>query len=169
MTISIAPLEDEALPLVWVWLHQYPSANFDDYGPKTYGEFVDQMRKRRTLETILCVSAAGEPVGVVAHTEVARGIRMFRGICFTKEVHGTGIPRDSVAQILHGMFTSGTWEVCAKYFYDGTHIRRFLQHFGAVDRWPLSSTLRDGESIEVRKVAISKDRFMALYPKLVAK
>jgi hypothetical protein len=43
--IELIIMRAEIAPLLWQWLQEFPKSNFDDYSPRTYEAFHDQLLK----------------------------------------------------------------------------------------------------------------------------
>ena len=153
----IFPFPREHYYLLWSWLQEFPVCNFDDDGPRDLTQmarFMEDLRKRgRQMWEVV---QSGQPVGIIGYEQETPTVGCFRGICFTKSVHGTGIPLMAVAEVLDKAFTVGTEKVRAEYFADNLRVRAFLQKFGAVDEQLVNSErLRGGKVVAWRVVGIS--------------
>ena len=154
----LTPYPERALPLAWEWLREYPAQNFDDYGPATYQEFAAEMGKRAVVETTWAVATGGRICGIVAYLPYTPRSGTFHGICFSQEVHNTGLAAEAVAAILAGLFASGAEKVAASFFADNDRVRHFLSKLGAVDEGLLrKQTVRGGIAIDMRLVAFFKE------------
>ena len=115
----VTPLRDDWWPLLWLLVHEDPQANLDDDAPATLGAFVDEMSNRQEflLERIWGVlDDDGTPVGVIAFRPLTRRVGAFHGICFTKDVHGTGLPRQAVQAVIEILVMDGYVKIQAGFF-----------------------------------------------------
>jgi RimJ/RimL family protein N-acetyltransferase len=155
----ISPFPKESLPLAWEWLQESPERNFDDYGPRTFAEFEKEMARRLERgERTWGAEQDGRMVGIIGYAPITSRWGCFHGICFAKAVCGTAVTRIAVGRVLRELFDSGVQKVSASYFADNLRVARFLSDLGAVDEGYLrKQTLRDGEPLDMRLVAIFKD------------
>lgn len=154
MNFSIKePFQKSNLGLLWGWLQEYPHANFDDFGPKSYPEFESEMRRRLQTERIWQIETH-HPVGIVAYVPYNDRSGVFHGICFAREVHRTGVAQAAVKHILKTLQADGVEKVSAMYFADNANIDHFLMSLGAEHEGVLRRhTVRDGLSTDMRLVA----------------
>lgn len=152
------PFPEEHYSLLWAWLNENPDQNFDDGGPRSLVEFSDEMRYRKRHGQVMWeVIQSGQPVGAIAYSPARQ---IFRGICFAKAVHGTGVAEWAVREVLRGIFESGTKVVWAEFFSDNLQVRRFLQKLGAVDKQRImSKTTRGGLFIDWSVLEIKSHDF----------
>lgn len=157
MTLT-TPFPADKVPLLWQWMHENPSANFDDAGPKSVEELAEQVASRQASgESLWIVSDRQGPVGAVGF-DFERS--MIRGVCFTRRVHGTGIARRALAWVLGMAFEGGSEWVSAAYFADNGPIRGLLLKFGAEDIAEMDSIVtRAGKLNRWRVVRITRDAF----------
>ena len=154
------PFPVESLPLLWDWLQEYPDANFDDYSPKTLKDFILVMQERfANGEVVWGIRYNGDLVGAVGIAPLNPGCAMFHGICFSKIVHGTGVPFAGVSKVLDTMFSLGVEKVAASYFADNTVIHKFFKKLGAITEGYLAQqTIRGGKPCDMRLVAVFKGK-----------
>ena len=136
-------------------MQQFPASNIDDYGPRNASELCDVLRERvQAGETLHEVGANDALVGVIGFQQITPRLGLFRGICFDRGVHGSGIPAMAVRQFLHERFGEGTEKIQAFYFASNHRVRAFLKKLGAVDEGYLSrQTLVKGKPADMRLVA----------------
>ncbi len=160
-TITIRGIVPEDIPLLWKWLQEYPRANFDDYGPRTEEEFHVTMA-RRLQNHELCMGALenGKLIGMIGYSPITDRLGSLHGICFSKEVHGTGAAAASVRRFLGMLFAGKVEKVFATYFADNLRIKKFLRKQGFVHEGMLvSHTVRVGKAIDMSLVALHKRNF----------
>lgn len=149
-----SPLPASGYPSAWAWLREFPSANFDDYGPATFSDFCGAMIERSKAERTWGVLHCGVPCGIIAYLPITPRSGTFHGICFSREVHGTGVARAAVSRVIQEIFESGIEKISATFFADNLRVARFLASLGAVDEGLLRKhTVRDGIAIDMRQVA----------------
>ena len=101
------------------------------------------------------------PVGAIGYAETARGIGMFKGICFTKSVHGTGVAREAVSRVLEKVFSEGVGIVYARFFWDNHRVKRFLEKLGMeLLMRSHSNVLRNGKVIQWELGSITADGYV---------
>lgn len=156
------PFPHAHIPMLMEWLHEYPESNFDDTGARTLDGLRDAIRYREDSGEILWeVIQSGQPVGIIAYKQLFREQGMFRGICFTREMHGTGVPLRAVRKVLSMVFDGDTQKVAAIHFEDNFRVAAFLKKLGAVSReHSLSPTVRNGKPLHWKAVEIAKDDFL---------
>ncbi len=162
-TVSLRGLTPDDVPLLWKWLNEYPHQNFDDYGPKVIEEFQVELMRRMQHNTVYVVALHnGEPVGCIGYEKETPRRGSFRGICFAKSVHRTGVAAFAVHHFLKTIFASGVEKVSAQYFADtNSQIKNFLKKHGFIHEGTLMNhTLRRGVLIRVSLVALHKKNFM---------
>jgi len=142
----------------WSWLQEYPASNFDDYGPRSLAEFVQEMSRRRERELVRLVRLDSAAVGMIGYVPITPKTGMFHGICFARAVHGSDIAQRAVRMFLAERWAEGVEKVSASFFADNLHIGRFLADLGAMDEGLLRrQTYRGGVAIDVRVVAIFRE------------
>lgn len=163
--IDLQPLRTETIPLLWAWMMEYPVSNFDSSGPKSEAElgvFIDN----RVLAGVRYTEASldGKPVGVVGTIRFGRSAEI-RGICFAREVHGSGVPLFATAMVLKPLFDIGIPAVEAGYFQDNRRVARFLQKLGAKGTgWSEPTTTRETvKNWYIETVRIDAHDFYAKY------
>lgn len=142
----------------WRWLLEFPLHNFDDYGPQSFSDFAEAMEERSKTERTWGITSEGQLCGIVAYLPYTPRSGTFHGICFSKSVHGTGIARRAVKQILAELFASGVQKISASFFADNQQVHRFLAGLGAVDEGLMRQhTVRGGIPIDMRLTAFFKE------------
>ncbi len=130
--VELGPFRIENTPLLWAWLQEFDYFNFDSSGPKSPRELAEQISQRIAAgERVYQVTVDDVPVGAIGLATFG-DIVAFRGICFAKKVHGSGIPLRMVAQVLDHAFSRGFSKVMASYFSDNMRVGNFLEKIGAV-------------------------------------
>lgn len=145
---------------MWGWLMQDRAANFDDYGPVTCRDFLREMQKREQAEVIsMAYIEDHNPVGIMTALPITSRLWTTHGICFTKSVHGTGIPLEAMRQFLDLLWLKGAQKVCASYFADNERVDKFLRKLGAQrEGVRLDHTLRNGKPTDMIDVAFFRFR-----------
>lgn len=154
----VTPFPLSEVPKLWEWMNEFRKFNFDDYGPQTLDEFYLLVGNKLKAGHVLCgVKYKGHIVGIVCFDQSNPKVGMFHGICFSKDVHGTGIPQAAVEMILEKMFEAGVEKVKACFFSDNGRVKRFFKKLGSVDEGKLrAETMRDGKPQDCFLVAIFK-------------
>jgi RimJ/RimL family protein N-acetyltransferase len=151
----VSPLPMDWIPLLWQWLREDPQANFDDYAPTTLEDFRDEMTQRLVIERSWGVLVDGAPVGAIGYFPATARLGMLHGICFTRQVCGTGVARVAVQRVLDELFATGVDKVCVSCFVDNVRVHRFLASFGAVtEGLQNDQTIRQGQPIAMSLMAI---------------
>jgi RimJ/RimL family protein N-acetyltransferase len=152
-----SPFPPEVLLLVWQWLCEYPDQNFDDFGPKNVAEFINQLEQRdKAGERMWMVRYEGRYVGFIGFTPATPIVGTFH-LCFAREVHGKGVAREAIMQMLWILFQEGVEKVQAMYFADNWPVRRFLKKLNAKDEgFLISQTTRKGLPTDMYMVALFK-------------
>lgn len=122
--------------VAWLWdlLNEFPENNFDDTGPRSVEDLKRDLESRRTSgEIIYQVLSDGKPVGAIGYYLLDERTAHFHGIGFSKEVHGSGIARAAVSEVLKRLNAEGIDTVYAAYFAKNVRVRQFLKSMGAVD------------------------------------
>jgi RimJ/RimL family protein N-acetyltransferase len=150
----VSPLPVTWIPRLWAWLHEVPTANFDDYSPTHLATFDAEMRERLKDERTWGVLADGVPVGVVGYRPITDRLGVFHGICFTRSACGTGIAAVAVRHVLAELFAAGADKVCAYFFADNTRVRRFFEKLGAVSEGrQVAQSVQHGRPIDLQLMA----------------
>jgi RimJ/RimL family protein N-acetyltransferase len=160
-TVSLRGVTRDDIPLLWKWLNEYPRANFDDGGPQMIEEFEVEMG-RRFQRGEICMGALhnGKLVGCIGYAPVTHRLGSLHGICFSKDVHGTGVAAFAVKNFLKMLFTGKVEKVFATYFQDNTRIKKFLRKQGFVHEGTLiDHTVRGGRVTTMSLVALHKKNF----------
>ncbi len=154
-----SPLPQSWLPLVWEWLNEDPSANFDDFGPKDAESFELEMTGRSQRERTWGVMADDAPCGAIAVLPVTPRLVQTHGVVFASSAHGRGVAREALKQVLCELWAGGVEKVSATYFSDNPKIRRCLAALGAVDEGRLiAHTVRGGIPIDLQMVAFFREK-----------
>lgn len=155
-SVQLQPFHIRDCGLLWGWLREFPSQNFDDHGSQFLDDFVGAMANREA-SGILTVQVVheGRPVGCISYTRFIPDVMEFRGICFTKAVHRTGIPLAGVRKLLKQLRYDGVAKARAAYFEDNPQIGPFLRKFGAVEvPHAFEPTMRGGMPVNWKAVKI---------------
>ena len=157
ISVGRFPFEGDVLERTWEWLNEFPEANFDDYGPKTFSDFCTHVAGRSQHERMWLIKKDGTPCGVVRYFPVTDRLGSMHGICFAKGFCSSEQKREAVRCILDEIFSSGVDKICAGYFADNMRISKFLSDLGAVREGYFSRhTLRQGQQLDMVQVAIFK-------------
>jgi len=161
-TVSLRGLTPDDVPLLWKWLNEYPHQNFDDYGPKVIEEFQVELMRRMQHNTVYVVALHnGEPVGCIGYEKETPRRGSFRGICFAKSVHRTGVAAFAVHYFLKSIFAAGTEKVSACYFSNNEQIKKFLKKQGfGLEGTLMEHTMRRGVPTKMSLVALHSKNFM---------
>ena len=161
-TVSLRGITPEDIPLLWKWLQEYPHQNFDDYGPKVIEEFEVELIRRMQRNTVYVIALQNhKPVGCIGYEKETPRTGSFRGICFAKSVHRTGVAAFAVKHFLRSIFNAGTEKVSACYFSDNLPIKNFLKKQGfGLEGTLMAHTMRRGVPTKMSLVALHKKNFM---------
>ena len=156
--VKLIPFPPGMVGEAWKWMHEFPAANFDDDGPKTLADFSAQLLASvQRGSNIIGVEHDGKTVGIVRLTRLNSRLAMFGGICFSKEVHGKGIARAALEQVIAILWLDGIEKIIAQYFADNQRVRSFLAKLGAKDEgFHRKHAKRGGKIIDVRSIAFFK-------------
>src|SRR6266478_518349 len=128
-----SPFPWEHLSLAWKWINEYPERNLDDYGPRTFADFVSEIYARHAAgELTWCVYKEGQPCGIIGYKPWTPHCGTFHGICFTQSAWGRETTATAVKLVLDQLFSGGVQKVSAFFFADNVKINRFLCDLGAV-------------------------------------
>lgn len=155
----VSPFPRAAYPLAWLWLRQFPLANFDDSGPRTCAEFAAEMDSRlaRGERTWGFEHDDGWLVGIAGYAPLAAHWGIFHGICFDQRVHGQGIAGLAIERVLTELFATGVEKISASYFAENERIHRFLARLGAIEEGYLHrQARRGGQAVDMRLVAFHR-------------
>lgn len=160
-TVSLRGITPDDVPLLWKWLNEYPHQNFDDYGPRSIEEFeVEMISKIQRGEVFVVALHNGQPVGCIGYAKETPRTGSFRGICFAKSVHRTGVAAFAVKHFLKSVFSAGTDKVSATYFSDNMAIKNFLKKQGfGLEGTLMAHTMRRGVPTKMSLVALHKKNF----------
>lgn len=158
-----APFPTQYYERLFGWLAKYPDRSMDDAHPRSLDAFIPYIKDRSEREVHLCVYADNEPIGIIPYTEPDKGTIETCGLCFAPEVHGSGLPREAMIKVLGHWFGTGIHWVIGKYFHDNPISAKFFKSLGAVDCGSYGTATRNGQPVDMRKVFIAKDRFLALH------
>lgn len=163
--VSLRSITPDDIPLLWRWLNEYPHQNFDDYGPKYIEEFEVEIIRRIQRNTIYLVAMLNDkPVGCIGYEKETPRSGSFKGICFAKSVHRTGVAAFAVRNFLLILFRNGIEKVSAQYFSDNMPIKNFLKKQGfGLEGTLMAHTLRRGVPTKVSLVALHKKNFMEIH------
>lgn len=153
--IQLRPMETSDFPLLWGWMNEFRKWNFDDDGPKTEHELADVLMARSAAGGFLVtVLYNDEPVGSIGFSKLTSRLAVFQGICFTRAVHGTGVPTMAVRHIMDLLKADGVEKLSAEYHADNGRVRKFLRKLGFEDEGLLKDhIIRGGEPVGLRMVA----------------
>ena len=158
LLVKLRPLEFSDISEVWKWANEFPEMNFDDSGPKSAEDFWSMMEDRMKHETMMIAESGSIPVGIVAMRALSDRHVMFAGICFTRTVHGTGIPLQAVRKVLDQLYQGGVQKVSAKFFASNLRVERFLRTMRFQREGYLQSeTMCDGKPMDMILMAALRD------------
>lgn len=150
----VSPFPIEHYRLAYDWLLEFPLSNFDDGGPRNFGEYVAEMNNRQHTERVTEVLADGNPVGVIGFRPVTPSTGFFHGIAFVSSVHHTGIPQTAVSMFLDDLWANGIKKVSAAFFARNHRIQNFLIGLGFEEEGYLKAhTTQGGRPIDMRLMA----------------
>lgn len=146
-------------------MHEIPDSNFDDSGPKSVEELArSSIARQQAGEKLYLVLYGGRPVGAIGYAKVTEIGGVFRGICFTQDVHGSGVPLAAVKMMLKEVFDGGVQSVVAIVFADNFRVRWFLNKLGALAIVSeLKDAIRGGKPVRLRAYRIQACDFYALH------
>jgi RimJ/RimL family protein N-acetyltransferase len=151
-------LAGEDLPRLWEILREFPEHNFDDSGPETLADFEEMIADRLRRETMVVFEVGDELAGAAAFEALSCRTGMLRGVCFARQVHGTGIPLAAMRSAIAGLYASGIEKIAARIFADNTRAWLFFQKLGAVEEGLLhAETTRAGQLVDVRMIAFFRE------------
>jgi RimJ/RimL family protein N-acetyltransferase len=162
-TIAMRPLAGKDLSRLWEILREFPERNFDDSGPQTLADFEEMIADRLRREIMVVFEVVfddrpGELVGATAFEPLSGRSGMLRGVCFARQVHGSGIPLTAMRGAVASLFADGIEKISAKMFADNARAWRFFQKLGAVEEGLLrAETTRSGELVDVRAIALFRE------------
>jgi RimJ/RimL family protein N-acetyltransferase len=143
-------------------MNEYPHGNFADPIPRKVEDFRREIIYRENEgESVLLVTVDGEPAGLIGYYRSRKEVIQFHGICFAKQLHGSGIPLAAVQKFLVWAFKSGAKMVIGTPFEDNARTIRFLSKLGAVrdnavETW---EGTREGKPIKTVGMVIHADQF----------
>jgi len=161
--IALRAVHPDDLHLLWIWLNEFPRANFDDYSPKTFEEFQVEIFQRmqpdssgRVREFIVVALLDGKPIGFIGYRPITERLGTLHGICFSKAVHGKGHAAFAVRNLINAIMKDGkVQKIEANYFKDNARIKKFLRKLGFEHEGTrFDHTLRQGKPIDVSLVAL---------------
>ncbi len=161
-TVTLRGITPEDVPLLWKWLQEYPHQNFDDYGPKVFEEFQGELIERMGRGFLFTIALHNDkPVGCIGYVKESPRTGSFRGICFAKSVHRTGVAAFAVKNFLRLVFSAGVEKISACYFSDNLPIKNFLKKQGfGLEGTLMAHTMRRGVPTKMSLVALHKKNFM---------
>lgn len=140
--------------LFWDWMWEFPEAHFDDSSPATAQEFLVSLEDRAERHERLYLMETDKPVGVIGYAPMDTRTGMLRGVCFTKSVHGSGLPQEAMREVLARLAWDGVEKVSANYHASNTHVRRYLSGLGFEDEGLLKrQVMRHGKASDLILVA----------------
>lgn len=144
---------------LWEWMCYFPREMFDDFERwETYRHFEKEMDRRAEAETTWMATEAGVPVGFMSAAKHNDHLASMRGICFAKEVHGTGVPLRAMRLCLDQIFATGVYKINSYAFVDNLRSIRFYKKLGAREQGLLERhTLRNGKMTDILLQAFFAD------------
>lgn len=141
----VSPFPEKYYHLLHDWTFEYPERVRDDSWPKDLGSLRDMMNARAASELTVCVMQEGVPVGFIGYANIDHHKGTLRGVCFTKSVHGNGVPFRALRMVLQQQFDSGIHKIYAFPFADNARAIGFYYKLGAKFEGHLrENTTRDG-------------------------
>lgn len=162
MTVSlVAPFPPAHVPILWSWMSEHKTSNFDDGGPKSALDLGAMLQQRaQDGEHQWEVRVDGVPVGFIGYRQLDPTLGAFRGIVFTSSVHGSGVARNAVSQALQGAFAGTTKRVRAEYFANNRRIERLLEKLGGkVIGYIPCGSMQNGIPIDWKALEIAADDY----------
>ncbi len=153
--VSLAPFPQDRLSDLWLWLLQYPAANFDDTAPETFEQFEAAYElMARGNRQLWGAEIDGVLLGALGFEQLSQRTAMLRGICFDKSAHGSGAPAAAVQKLLELSWASGFRKVSARYFAHNRRVHAFFKKLGAKQEgYLVQDTEQAGQPVDVRVVS----------------
>jgi hypothetical protein len=139
------------LPDVYRWIHEFPRASIDDFGPKSCDEFVVGMRARLPqIRSWGFVDDAGELAGIHAYIQASPWLGVRDGMCFAKG-HFSHVQKIALnREILEQLFAEGTGCIESVFLAHNEKIWDFLSELGFSYQGTLAErTLQDGVPVDM--------------------
>lgn len=125
----IDTLRGDELTKVWNWLVDEPALHFDDFGPKTFEQFVEYMSGLEGRNIIMFAVRKGKKlVGAVGFSPEDAHIK---GMVFDESERGTGLPVSALRVLLLMLWKVGIKDVTFRYFASNRRMPGFLRKLGA--------------------------------------
>lgn len=155
MRVTLEPLTSEWYATLWGWLHERPSAHFDDTAPKDFSSFKDDIGARRHRgESLWLVRVDDAPAGAMGYAPITHRTGMLHGVCISRAFSGRGVADAAITLVLEELSSRGVEKVSASYFADNTKIRQCLARAGFLDEgYLMAQTTKQGRTIDMRLVA----------------
>lgn len=154
--VDLVPLSIERhVGLLWEWLLENPSANFDDGGPSTFDGFrqyiASQLENRHVI--IWCITVDDVPVGAISAKvdDLDPGVAMFRGLCVTESMHRRGVATEAVRLMLLKLGKCRQHAIVAYVFADNVAVMKFFERIGGYASPCGLVTRRDGQDVPLTK------------------
>lgn len=177
----VTPFPAHHLELIFTWAMEYPSANLDDYAPKTSKECLQALQYRFGVRDEDGTAVGGEndnperswaiyvgegpaypydgtkPCGLVGYLPMTPRLGVLHGILFSQGKIGREDRRAALGQIISELFGSGVEKISASYFASNRKVHKFLEDLGFIPEGIFRKhTLQNGVPIDLIQVALFK-------------
>lgn len=157
--LTTRALAEADLPRLWEFMLEFPRHNFDDGGPATFEQFEQNMAQRLGHELLAAFDLDGEFIGATAYRPFSLRSGVLHGMCFSKKVHGSGVPAEAMGAFIKSLFRDGAEKISAQLHADNARAWRFFKKLGFVQEGLFREhTTRAGRLIDLRIIALFAEK-----------
>lgn len=161
--VAREPFPDWALPVLWLWIEAVRRRVADDYGPKSFDEFLADWEARRGSRRTWGVWRDRQLGGMVSIEPVNPDVVVTHAI-FKRDFWGRQTTMPALSQVYTEVFRQGVNKITSMIFADNYEIRALALALGAVEetdrRHPLkAATRRAGELVDMRVISLFREDF----------
>lgn len=136
---------------LWTWLNSPRHHNFDDYGPKTYPEFLKVFAERSTKERTWAVIVGGEVVGYLGFAPQSTIAGAIHGLVISPSYRGNGIGTAALNEAVSQLIAEGFKSITSTIFADNAVIHHVLRSVGFDDVGVLrKAAMKDGKMVSMQ-------------------
>lgn len=146
-TLAFHGLMDEEIPKLWDWMNSPREAQFDDFGPKTFGAFEEEILSRPDH---FMIDIGGKMAGYLGFARLNPVSVQFRGLVIDPAQRRQGIGIQAMMEAIEDFKRKGVTSFLSMPFVDNAPIKKLLLKCGFQCTGTIpGATRRNGEPLGV--------------------
>ena len=150
---------EESRADLWAWLNEPRAPNFDDFGPRTYEEFLNELRSRVWPHRPWSIWHEGAAIGYLAFQPLSPMLGFFRGMVMAPKWRGKGIGSLALRMAVQRLVAAdGYSKLVVATYGDNARVRKMFEACGFEDvGYITGATIRAGQPLDVRIMTFPRE------------